>query len=444
MITIFHGLFLRIRDLAKKSKSLRHLYYGFQRFICFFPKFSGLFRLFGFLKTFQFYKLDYISWKRNSLINRRISALVNQMACDQYIGGSAVNPGWLYHDYALPERKLIAHRKNTINRLLFLKKCLPLYKAIILDIGCSSGGISLGLASLGASKVIGIDYDKNAISIAKVIAKKYDIDNAEFFLSSLENFDIPEVDIVIWLSQWMWTVKKYGLEYGKDLLFDVSSRSKAEIMVFESAAACDGLAAIPDITQSDIENFLRLCTPYTLIENKGPFKDGWRLGGAERMVFICSKRQPIRWDGYQSIVTRTGRNTILKQYKPECIWAKDMEVRCLRRLEPFLYFSKLLDSGEDWIKMEWCGNKVTKRSQLSQLDEILKILSKTGIIHRDINLNNLLFKEGQLFLVDFGWAIVDGKEPPVKAPKGLGLGFYTYGEWDDASAAKKVFAMFDV
>ena len=133
-----------------------------------------------------------------------------------------------------------------------------------------------------------------------------------------------------------------------------------------------------------------------------------------------------------------------KRYKREYTWTRDIEIRCLRRLESFPHFPRLLDSGGDWIKIEWVGNRVTKRSQLDQLDEIVRILSRSGIVHRDIIPSNLLFKDEQLFLVDFGWAIVDGKEPPVKAPEGLAKGFYTYGEWDDARAAKKVCAMFDM
>jgi len=354
--------------------------------------------------------------------------------------GSSLIPGWLYHDYPLPETLFQSHRRNSSNRLLKLKDHLPIYKARILDLGCSSGGISVGLALLGASQVVGIDYDSGAIKLGQAIAAKYEISNVEFLCGSIESSSLPEVDIVVWLSQWMWSVKLHGLEYSKDLLFEVPKKTGALIMAFESAAN-DGMAAIPDATQADIERFLRTCTPYSIVENIGPFDDKWREPGKERMVFVCSAPQ-LSWNGIQADVTRIDRNTVIKRYKREYLWAKDIEVECLSRLRQFPCFPKILDCGDDWIEMNWVGNRARLPEHLSRLDEIVQILSSAKITHRDICPENLLYLDGQLYLIDFGWAVVDGIEPPMTPPPRLGRDFYEYGDWDDATAARKVINWF--
>jgi SAM-dependent methyltransferase len=403
--------------------------------------FFSLAGLYGLFQTLRLFKLFFNAREKHSPINERIVSLARQLGTGEFVDGSSASPGTLYHDYALPEIQLKVHRKNSISRLSFLKKHLPVYKARVLDIGCGPGSISLGLALLGAAKVTGVDHDRTAIELAKAVAEKYDVKNTEFHACELADFDFPQADIVIWLSQWMWIVKQQGLEQGKDLLFEVSKKTGARVMAFESAAD-EGKAAIKGTTQKDIEQFLRSCTPFTSINNIGPFEDKWRKPGKERMVFICAKPE-LTWPGKEAVITRIDRKTVLKKYEPQRIWAKELEAQCLRRLAPFPYFPRLLEAGEDWIKMEWAGNRVTQSSELAQLDEIVQILASNGIVHRDICPENLLYRDGKLFLIDFGWAILDGKEPPATPGKNLGRGFYESGKWDDAMAAKKVRAVFE-
>lgn len=58
---------------------------------------------------------------------------------------------------------------------------------------------------------------------------------------------------------------------------------------------------------------------------------------------------------------------------------------------------------------------------IKQLDDILEVLSLAGIKHRDINPSNIIFNEGTLKLIDFGWAIVN--EEDGYTPIGLNPGY---------------------
>lgn len=398
--------------------------------------FLDLVVLYGPLKTIDLYVKNYINSQKKAAINTRISELVEQMAKDQRVDGSAICQGWLYHNYALPERGLKAHRTRTERRVHLLKRNLPIKGAGILDIGCSSGGVSLGLALLGASSVVGIDYDVNAIRVARAVAEKYDIDNVAFEACSMFDYQYPRMDIIIWLSQWMWVVKEKGIDYGKDLLFEIPTKVEAQYMVFESAAD-DGMAAISGMSQDKIAGFLRECTPFAEVASIGAFRDGWRSSGKERIVYVCSK--PItRWQGYQAVVTRSDRTTVIKTFSPEYLWAKDIEVNCLRKLQKYKCVPTIVDEGDDWIKMQWVGWPVTHAEQLQQLPEIARILRDEQIIHRDICPENLLFSKGQLHLIDFGWAIVEGVEPPVLPPSRLGRGFYDPEQRNDLDAVSRV------
>lgn len=392
--------------------------------------------LFGWRATLRLYRAYFGALRSRTPVNALIDSLVRKMAVGSCAQGSSCPWGWVYHDFPLPEILPKVHRKAICRRLSELKKIMPLREKTVLDLGCASGGISLGLALLGAAKVTGVDHDEVAVRLAGAVAGKYAVSNVEFHCADLSDFEIPRADVVVWLSQWMWLVRQRGLEYGKKMLFDVPFRSGAKQMVFESAAQ-DGKAKILGLTQNDIAELLRSWTPFTDVRETRAFHDGWRPSGKERMVFICSKPRLV-WESGIARVTRVDAYTVIKEYRESYLWSQARERECLKRLAAFPYFPKILEEGKGWVKMEWAGYGVTKASPLHQLDDITRILARTGIVHRDIRKVNLLCREGRLYLVDFGWAIIDGREVPVAVPKGLGRSFYEFGRWDDRTAAQKL------
>lgn len=82
---------------------------------------------------------------------------------------------------------------------IILKACKLSKKEVVVDAYCGVGSISLYLSKL-AKKVIGIEYDKNAIELAKENAKLNKINNTEFLQGdSAKIFKdmIKEVDVLV-------------------------------------------------------------------------------------------------------------------------------------------------------------------------------------------------------------------------------------------------------
>ena len=371
-----------------------------------------------------------------SQINKEIKSAVAHIGINGLSQGSSTKHGWLYHDYALPDEFHDVHRRNTEVRLQHMCKHVNFSTQRVLDIGCSSGGIAIGVALLGASEVTGIDHDQNMLRVGRAISTKYWLHNVAFRHDRIPCHTLPKVDVIIWLSQWMWIVKQQGLSAAQQLLCDVPMSTGATTLIFESAAN-EGKAAITGTSQADIERFLHEWGPFSEVRNIGPFPDQWRAAGYERMVFVCNN--PVyAWKGKKSIITRIGGNRVRKTYDRSWLWAKDNEAISLKRLSGSDNFPRLLDEGEDWVEMEWAGSRFSVPHHLDQLNEITNALRESNIVHRDICPENILSRDGRLMLIDFEWAMIDGKETPVSPPPKLGRGFYTHGRWCDETAAHNV------
>jgi len=324
--------------------------------------------------------------------------------------GSSLQAGKLYHD--LPFEGLEnfrKHRSRTRQRIDQIVKLVNVKDRSISDIGCSVGGISIGMAMNGARKVSGFDHDKESIEVAISASKHLGLNNARFYPVNIDlDFikNMKEVDIVVWLSQWMWFVKQNGIEVGKEALFEISK--KAKTLVFESAAD-DGMAAIKGSIQDDIEKWLYENTIYEKIEkNKGV--GGWH----DRNIFVCSNPVLViknKWVASNSIIERVSRYKIKKNFKQKSIWMKERETKALKRLEKYNHFPKVFEEGDDYIIMEYVGRQnMLKQEMISQVNEIMSALEIERIKHRDIREENLVVLNGVLYLIDFGMCIFDDEE----------------------------------
>jgi len=339
-------------------------------------------------------------------------------------GGSSRKAGMLYHELPFKGMECFPrHRGGTRERIDNIIKIVGSVRGLqVLDLGCSVGGLSLGMLENGADFVMGIDHDPEAIMVARAAAKELGFGKKASFVVSDITIDLirklQNFDLIIWMSQWMWSVKQRGLNYGKDLLFEVSRHTKEDLkkgtkMVFETAAN-DGMAKIKGATQDDIERWLFENTAYERVFRL-PSTSGWM----NRDIFYCTHpltRIESTRRAACSIIERIGRDKVKKTFRTipkDYEWMLPREVEALKRLGPYDHFPKLLEVGENYIVMNFVGrrNQVKFHQMKSQTQDIIKDMRTAGIKqHRDCNKKNFLALNGKLYLIDFGWCVFDGED----------------------------------
>lgn len=368
--------------------------------------------------------------KRNSLrkkIKLNMKKLSINLDNSKKIGGPTVK-NYLYHNYNLPfdlGKEVFFHRFSTNKRIKKINDIVNIKDSSFLDIGSANGGISFGLMSYGASNVFGIELEKSAHTISKIIKEMYELKNIKFIHGDIASSKIPKVDYVIWLSNFMWIEKTYGFNKSIDILFDVINKSKCKGMIFESAAA-DGGAGVDGRTQDYVENLLKMYTPFKKITNYGFFDDNWQKPSKKRNIYFC-ENPSNEFNSKINHVFRLSSTKVRKLFKLDNLWGMKNEIRALTKLKKYKEFPTIINVGKNWFDMDLLGhNKSLVKYDYYQLKKIISILDSENIIHRDINPRNLLINNENIYLIDFEWAITDGNfDGPSKLPEGLGRGFYS-------------------
>ena len=129
---------------------------------------------------------------KNSTINKKEIDKFSRMAEEWWNPSGKFKP---LHKFN-PIR--IAYIRDNIIKTLKLKdKNKPLEKIKILDIGCGGGLLSEPMCRMGA-QVTGIDASEKNINIAKLHAKKDNLDIIKYYCASPENFKINDkFDVIL-------------------------------------------------------------------------------------------------------------------------------------------------------------------------------------------------------------------------------------------------------
>lgn len=389
--------------------------------------------------------------------------------------GSSVHSGKAYHELPFPdEQKLPTHRKSLAKRTSVIKKKTKVKNKYGIDLGCSVGGFVFDLQKSGA-QMVGLDYDQQSINVALAAENKYktganfectDI-NMDTYLEALEkysNIKTGRFDFCIWYSQFMWMVKAHGEEESLKFLKHLSET--CDELWFETSQgdkAAGALMKKMGITHTQaVLKLLQDNTCYTDIKDLGQAGDGW----SKRHIFRCRKpsktvvpekiqqnldtlkkikklkeeeekerleeketwkHNKIHRGVTSQVKTFPDKGIVRKIYKKDYLHCKKFEVTALQKLQKLdsPHFPKLIEEHNGHIEIEITDGGLTKHNMpenyQEQCREILDVLNKADVVHRDIKPDNIHIKNGQIVLIDFGWAS-SKKDVNSRPKKSGGLG----------------------
>jgi len=144
--------------------------------------------------------------------------------------------------------------------------------------------------------------------------------------------------------------------------------------------------------------------------------------------------------GATSVVRKEKGKVLKKQISYKDYSLLDNEARLLKLCNS-KHVPKLLEVNDDEIGIEDCGEHLTidnlPKDWKLQLIEIVEDLRKDKVNHNDINIDNLMIKDGIIKLIDWGWGSTE-EEDISHYPDCLGQPNRSSWGPDDNYAMKKV------
>lgn len=331
----------------------------------------------------------------------RVSDLASLIGRKKY-DGSSMEPGVTYQN--LPSLDIPYHRGKSDWRAERICELVNVKDKRVLDLGCSVGTMSEVFRKHGAASVVSVDHDEDSVNLGMAVFPYLN------FISADITHELVEVmgyfGVVIWTSQFMWTVKQRGMEYALDLMFRISQN--CDTMVFETAGAGDGMAGV-EFPASEIMPMLIKNTCFQSVMDCGPWGDEW----ATRNVFVC-ERPEMFWDTNEwTMVRRMDRKTIRKFYKTNSLPAASAdrareimgrELHFLELLKGSPYFPKVIAVDGDNFTMEYSGMRASWISD-EDASRILSDLKDKRISHRDVRPENIVWDGKNCILLDFSYAV---------------------------------------
>lgn len=339
--------------------------------------------------------------------------------------GSSVEPGVPYQD--IPAYRIPGARNNTRLRANRVAELVNIKDKHILDLGCNVGTMSRRFWELGA-RVTGVDYDPASIAVAQNLNRGPLYLVQEITLEFIQQ--LPQYDIIVWTSQFMWLAKQHGMDYALDCLWEIGRH--CDTLVFETAARDDGSAPLT-ISQEEVMGLLCRNTIFRRIINTGQWNDLW----TPRDVFVCSNPL-MHYDGFfSSVDTRHTRGQVVKKFK-DTAYARELKARSsmfLGEMSERGCVPRVLAEDDLSLTMSWEGpyaSHITGRN----LERIVFALYDKRITHRDIRPDNLLFNGSRVILIDFAFAVRPGEL--AQTSHDLGKPYRCPTGFDDDYSIRKV------
>lgn len=207
-----------------------------------------------------------------------------------YTPGSGVG-GKIYQDLSFLGFEHPAHRGGVPQRVAQIVSRYNVVGKRGIDLTCSVGGITMGLAREGA-EMVGVDLDREAIDVATYVSREvglggstlfFHMDLADSGLFALMDNEGP-FDFGLWYSSWMWVVREYGPDAAMSILTGVCERVPA--LFFETAMG-EGDGAAGEYGPANGKEVMGLLVQggYKHVDRVGVSPGGW----SKRSVFLARR-----------------------------------------------------------------------------------------------------------------------------------------------------------
>lgn len=327
----------------------------------------------------------------------------------------------------------------------------------ILDLGANSAFYCFWALQEQAESATAVDIDNEYLDMVKKAKDYLGFESLEIVRANVADWDTP-ADVVIALALVHWVYSSTALFGSLDTVIEKLSLLTNYMLIVEWIAPDDPAIQFfhhidwnKNISKESytLENFEKALLRYfRKVEIIGDISSTRRLYAAYHTenVIDLSCPLPLLYSKENLLSSRLLAVEEGIEYW-SCIYEKDRKIYKQASLDLAIrealflsdfqsdYFPRVLGySQEDnysvvvlekiigeplkSVEKEIASNSVTTYEFICDCLEILDALKKSGILHRDIRMDNIVVRDKKPVLLDFGWAWSDNK--PYLTPRGLG------------------------
>jgi len=332
-------------------------------------------------------------------------------------------------------------RSNNRERLDLLINNYDFRGKTVLDVGCNIGYFGFELSKLGAN-YIGIDADNDSIKVANSLKDIYEVNNVEFYNLNYKEDSIrnilskhENIDYIFFFSVNHWLFQDIGIN--EFIRLTSLFLKDGQRIIYEASSAIG--AYYPKLLRE--KNIFKLINKigYNKIDFLGTASaDNLSGGNKTRNIYIAEFNQELLIDRFINSKKKkvikiqddkeiySFKNYFIKKAKKSRGFLLKNEFDKLNKLKFYKYFPIPLSLTEKdnhiYLILKYIkGKSLIKYSIVPQkyrdhfresLNEIIDILDKEKIIHRDLGPQNILInkKFNKIYLVDFEFAIFEDEK----------------------------------